>query len=223
MSEPEKPLRWLRKQGGEWHWAADYLVQALEPDHIKSLAPNPFTRLDTYESVVSVIRKLQRERPDVVFRLQGTIRQRRYRSDSNGRKPLTLTLSKETISKLTSLARRHKVSEAALVTRLITQEGEAVEIQKNYEKQLKTAVALERKNGQQRAAFLTAQRDETLKHLKRCLELLARWELMWPEDKPPAASDDDIKQLVEPRMKELNNALTYIAFRDTITTEREHS
>ncbi|TWC11959.1 MULTISPECIES: hypothetical protein [unclassified Pseudomonas] len=220
MSEHEKPLKWLREHEGEWRWAADYLVEALGPEHIKSLAPNPSTRLETYESVVSVIRKLQRERPELVFRLQGTIRQRRYRSDSNGRKPLTFTLSNETITKLTSLARRHKVSEATLITALITQEGEALETQKNYEKQLKTAVALERKNGQQRAAFLTAQLDEALKHLERCLELVARWELMWPDDKPPTASDDDIKKRVEPRMKELKDALAYIAFRDTLTTER---
>ncbi|EZO41505.1 hypothetical protein AJ60_04074 [Pseudomonas aeruginosa 3573] len=220
MSEREKPLKWLREHEGEWRWAAEYLVQALKPEHIKSLEPNAFNRLETYESVVSVIKKLQREQPELVFRLQGNIRQRRYRSDNNGRRPLTFTLSNETITKLTSLARRHKVGEAALVSALIAQEGEAVEAQKNYEKQLKAAVALERKNGQQRAACLTAQLDEALKHLERCLELVARWELMWPDDKPPTASDDDIKKLVEPRMKELKNALAYIAFRDTLTTER---
>ncbi|HGA2315746.1 hypothetical protein ACNPNU_17845 [Pseudomonas shirazica] len=223
MSENEKPLKWLREPEGEWRWAADYLVQALGPEDIKSLESNPINRLETYKSVVSVIRKLQTKQPELVFKLQGHIRQRRYRSDNNGRRPLTLTLSKETITKLTSLARRHKVSEAALVSALIVQEGEALEAQKNYEKQLKTAVALERKNGQQRAAFLTAQLDEALKHLERCLELLARWELMWPDDKPPAANDDDVKKLVAPRMKEVKDALDYIAFRNTITTEREHS
>ncbi|KXK69688.1 MULTISPECIES: hypothetical protein [Pseudomonas] len=223
MSGNEKPLKWLREPEGEWRWAADYLVQALDPEDIKALEPNPIKRLETYKSVVSIIRKLQPKRPELVFKLQGHIRQRRYRSDSNGRRPLTLTLSKETITKLASLARQNKVSEAALVSTLIAQEGETVEAQKNYEKQIKTAVALERKNGQQRAAFLRAQLDEALKHLERCLELLARWELMWPDDKPPAANDDDIKKFVVPRMKELKDALDYIAFRNTITTEREHS
>lgn len=220
MSEHEKPLKWLRKQEGEWRWAADYLEQALKPETIKSLAPNPINRLKTYESVVSVIRQLQTKQPELVFKLQGNIRQRRYRSDSNGRKPLTFTLSNETITKLTSLARRNKVSEAALISALIAQEGETVEAQKNYDKQLKNAVALERKSGQQRAAHLTDQLDEALKHLERCLELLARWELMWPDDKPPAASDDDIKKLVEPRMKELKDALDYLAFRNSLTTQR---
>ncbi|HEP9716258.1 TPA: hypothetical protein VDW09_002469 [Pseudomonas aeruginosa] len=67
---------------------------------------------------------------------------------------------------------------------------------------------------------MTAQRDEALKHAERYLKLLAQWELAWPDEKPPAASEEEIAKIVEPRMKDLKDALAYIAVRDDLTTER---
>ncbi|MDH0288617.1 hypothetical protein N7414_05780 [Pseudomonas sp. GD04087] len=220
MSENEKPLRWLRRQDGEWEWAADYLVQRLDSEHLKSIAPNPTNRLGTYENVVSAIRKIRKDDPELVIRLQGAVRQRRYRSDSNGRKPLTFTLSKETISRLKHLAKRQETSETAVITALIDKAGQAAEAEKNYEKQLKESISRERKIAGQITASMRAQRDEALKHVERYLKLLAQWELMWPDEKPPAASDEDINKLIEARMKDLKGSLAYIALRDDLTTER---
>lgn len=220
MSENEKPLKWLRRQDGEWEWAADYLVQRLDSEYIKSIAPNPFNRLGTYENVVSAIRKIWKDNPELVIRLQGAVRQRRYRSDSNGRKPLTFTLSKETITRLKHLAKRHETSETAVITALIDKAGQAAEAEKNYEKQLKESISRERKNAGQVAASLRAQRDEALKHTERYLKLLALWERKYPNETPPAASDEDINERIEARMKDLKDSLAYIAFRDDLTTER---
>ncbi|HBO1522996.1 hypothetical protein R4J70_13360 [Pseudomonas aeruginosa] len=220
MSENEKPLRWLRRQDGEWEWAADYLVQRLDSEYIKSIAPNPTNRLGTYENVVSAIRKIRKDDPELVIRLQGAVRQRRYRSDSNGRKPLTFTLSKETISRLKHLAKRHETSETAVITALIDKAGQVAEAEKNYEKQLKESISRERKIAGQITASLRAQRDEALKHAERYMKLLTRWELMWPGEIPSEASEEEITKLVEPKMKDLKDALRYIAFRDSLTTER---
>lgn len=219
MSENEKPLKWLRRQDDEWQWAADYLRHRLDAEYMRKLKGDAFTRFSTYENVVAAIRQIQEDRLGLVIKLQGAIRQRRYRSDSNGRKPLTFTLSKETITNLTSIAKRHKATETAVITALIAREGQAVEAERDFEKQLKESISRERKIARQVVASLTAQRDEALKHAERYLKLLARWELMWPDEKPDAASDEDIAKLVEPRMKDLKDALAYIAFRDDMTNE----
>lgn len=231
MSGNEKPLKWLRKQDGEWEWAADYLKNQLDAEYMSRLKGDAFTRFATYENVVATIREIQEDWPVLIIKLQGAIRQRRYRSDSNGRKPVTFTLSKETITTLNSIvkrakenrrstAEREKVNETAVITALIEKEGQATEAERDYEKQLKESVSRERKIAVQVAASLTAQRDEALKHAERYLKLLARWELMWPDEKPPSASEEEIAKIVEPRMKDLKDALAYIAVRDDLTTER---
>ncbi|BBT42279.1 hypothetical protein [Pseudomonas putida] len=220
MSENEKPLTWLRKQDGEWEWAADYLRHRLDAEYMRRLKGDAFTRFATYENVVAAIRQIQEDRLDLVIRLQGAIRQRRYRSDSNGRKPRTFTLSKQTLSKLDSIAKRNNADETAVITALIEREGLAAEAERDYEKLLKESISRERKAAQQVAACLKKQRDEALKHAERYLQLLARWELMFPEEKPAAASDEEISKLVEPRIQDLKNALDYIAFMGDLTTER---
>ncbi len=220
MSENEKPLKWLRRQDDEWKWAAGYLQDKLDAEYMSRLKGEPFTRFSSYENVVAAIRQIKKDRLDVVIRLQGAIRQRRYRSDSNGRKPLTFTLRKETINKLTSIAKRNNANDTAVITALVEREGVAVEAERDYEKLLKESISRERKAAQQVAACLKEQRDEALKHAERYLQLLARWELMFPEEKPAAASDEEISKLVEPRIQDLKNALDYIAFMGDLTTER---
>lgn len=220
MSEDEKPLKWLREKDDEWKWAADYLGHRLDAEYMMTLKGDAFTRFATYENVVTAIRKIQRDKPTLVMQLQGAIRQRRYRSDSNGRKPLTFTLSKETINKLTSIAKRNNTNDTAVITALVEREGVAIEAERDYEKLLKESISRERKSAQQVAACLKEQRDEALKHAERYLQLLARWELMFPEEKPAVASDEEISKLVEPRMQDLRNALGYIAFMGDLTTER---
>jgi hypothetical protein len=222
MSENEKPLKWLRKQDGEWEWAADYLRHRLDAEYMRRLKGDAFTRFSTYENVVAAIRQIQEDRLDLVIRLQGAIRQRRYRSDNNGRKPRTFTLSKQTLSKLDSIAKRNNTDETAVITALIEREGLAAEAERDYKKQLKESVAREQKNAAQTVATMTAQRDEALKYAERYLRLLVQWELMWPDETPPTASDEDVSKLVESKMKDLKDKLAYIAFRDAVTTDRGH-
>jgi hypothetical protein len=220
MSENEKPLKWLRKQDGEWEWAADYLRHRLDAEYMRGLKGDAFTRFATYENVVAAIRQIQEDRLDLVIRLQGAIRQRRYRSDSNGRKPRTFTLSKQTLSKLDSIAKRNNTDETAVITALIEREGLAAEAERDYKKQLKESVAREQKKAAQTVATMTTQQDLALKYAERYLKLLAQWELAHPNETPPAASDEDIAKFVEPKLKDLKDAIDYVAFRDSVFTER---
>ncbi|EPC7371428.1 hypothetical protein ACR6D4_002259 [Pseudomonas aeruginosa] len=126
MSENEKPLKWLRKQDDEWKWAAAYLRERLSAKEMAYLSGDPLTQFSSYENTASSIRQIQETRLDLIIKLQGAIRQRRYRSDSNGRKPRTFTLSKQTLSKLNSIAKRNNADETAVITALIEREGLAV-------------------------------------------------------------------------------------------------
>ena len=220
MSENEKPLKWLRKQDGEWEWAAAYLRERLSAREMSSLSSDALTQFSSYENTASSIRQIQETRLDLIIKLQGAIRQRRYRSDSNGRKPRTFTLSKQTLSKLGSIAKRYNADETAVISALIEREGLAAETERDYKKLLKEAIAHEQRIASQVAASLAAERDEALKHAERFLKLLAQWELMKPDEKPPAASEEDIAKRVEPRMKELQDAIAYVAFRGSMFTER---
>nr|WP_100549813.1 MULTISPECIES: hypothetical protein [unclassified Pseudomonas] len=220
MSENEKPLKWLRRQDDEWKWAAAYLRERLSAKEMTSLSSDALTQFSSYENTASSIRQIQETRLDLIIKLQGAIRQRRYRSDSNGRKPRTFTLSKQTLSKLGSIAKRNDADETAVITALIEREGLAAEAERDYKKLLKEAIAQEQKIASQVEASLAAQRDEALKHAERFLKLLAQWELMKPDEKPPAASEEDIAKRVEPRMKELQDAIAYVAFRGSVFTER---
>lgn len=220
MSEKEKPLKWLRKQDDEWKWAAAYLRERLSAKEMTSLSSDALTQFSSYENTASSIRQIQETRLDLIIKLQGAIRQRRYRSDSNGRKPRTFTLSKQTLSKLGSIAKRNNADETAVITALIEREGLAAEAERDYKKLLKEAIAQEQKIASQVEASLAAQRDEALKYAERFLKLLAQWELMKPDEKPAAASEEDIAKRVEPRMKELQDAIAYVAFRGSVFTER---
>ena len=189
---------------------------------MSSLSSDALTQFSSYENTASSIRQIQETRLDLIIKLQGAIRQRRYRSDSNGRKPRTFTLSKQTLSKLDSIAKRNNTDETAVITALIEREGLAAEAERDYKKQLKESVAREQKNAAQTVATMTAQRDEALKYAERYLRLLVQWELMWPDETPPTASDEDVSKLVESKMKDLKDKLAYIAFRDAVTTDRGH-
>lgn len=228
MSENERTLKWLREQDEEWQWAGKYLRNKLDARYMSQLKGEPLTLFSTYENAVTTIRQIQKDRLDLIIKLQGAIRQRRYRSDSNGRKPRTFTLTRETIKALNTIAEQEKannkstakVNETAVIAELIEKAGQATKAEREYEKQLKEAVSMERKIAAQVAASLAAQRDEALKHAERYLKLLAQWELMKPEERPPAASEEDIAKLVEPRLKELKDAVAYVAFRGSVFTER---
>jgi hypothetical protein len=222
MSENEKPLKWLRKQDDEWKWAAEYLKHRLSADYMSKLKGDAFTRFASYEHVASAIRQIQQDMPVLVIRLQGAIRQRRYRSDSNGRQPITFTLTNETIDRLHAIAQKQKKDETATITSLIKEEGKALNAERDYKRQLKESVARKLAIASQQSALLKAQLDEALKHAERYLTLLARWELMRPDEAPPTASDEDVSKLVESKMKGLKDKLGYIAFRDAVTTDRAH-
>lgn len=219
MSENEKPLKWLRKQDDEWKWAAEYLRERLSAREMTSLSSDALTQFSSYENTASSIRQLKETRLDLIIKLQGAIRQRRYRSDSNGRKPRTFSLSKQTLTKLSSIAKRHDTDETAVITALIEREGLAAEAERDYKKLLKESVAREQKKAAQTVATMTTQQDLALKYAERYLKLLAQWELAHPNETPPAASDEDIAKFVEPKLKDLKDAIDYVAFRDSVFTE----
>jgi hypothetical protein len=52
------------------------------------------------------------------------------------------------------------------------------------------------------------------------LKLLALWEMAHPDETPPAESDEKISQAVQVRIKDLNDAMAYISFRESVISER---
>ncbi|CAD0265072.1 conserved hypothetical protein [Pseudomonas veronii] len=52
------------------------------------------------------------------------------------------------------------------------------------------------------------------------LKLLALWKMAHPDETPPAESDEKISQAVQVRIKDLNDAMAYISFRESVISER---
>lgn len=221
MAEREMTLKWLRSEGDEWRWAARYLSQRLDEKYLLTLDDHALRRIISYEKVVTVIRQVQQDKPELVMKLQGAIRQRRYRSDSNGRKPVTFTLTKESIESLNRLSKKYKKNDTAIITELLGIEERELKAEIDYEKKLKDSISRERKIATQTASSLRKQRDEALKHAEKYLKLLARWELSRKDETPPAVDEKEIEQHVAPMMKSIKEAIEYIALRDNIFTDRE--
>jgi macrodomain Ter protein organizer (MatP/YcbG family) len=221
MSETQKPLKWLRKQDDEWKWAAEYLRERLSAREMTSLSSDALTQFSSYENTAISIRQLKETRLDLIIKLQGAIRQRRYRSDSNGRKPRTFSLSKQTLTKLSSIAKRHNGDETAAITALIEREGMAIEAERDYKKLLKEAIALEQKFASLMVKSMTEQRDKAIEITKSHLQLLAQWELSHPEEAPPVVpNDDSVTEFVQTRMDIVNLALGRIALEYDLITGR---
>lgn len=211
--------KWLHQD--EWEWAERYL-QDRAPHSISNIVLSRF-RDPGYAGTMQIIENLERvaDGLKLIERLKNALRQRRYRSPSNGRKACTFSLPNSTVKNLRRLAKARGQSETLIVANLIDELGSITKEQQSEAKQLKEVARLEREAAKKTTSLLRSQLDEVLKHLERHVELLLMWETSMETNQPPFAGDEtDARREVEKRMREIKRSLNVIAFKHDIISER---
>lgn len=200
---------WLsEKDRDEWEWAAGYLSNRCSPrlkDKLGLLA------LLDFNGLVRSIHRLEEEAEGVklVGRLRNAIRQRRYRLSAGGRATCSFTLPRPTKATLKLLAKSHKTTETAIIESLIEGASQAAQDQKG-EKRRETITAKVTRNSSKLAHELNAVRIyEAKKHLTHCLKQLARWEILFKDERLELSPEDEAaaNKLAEKRMRETQDAI----------------
>ncbi|KAA6178317.1 hypothetical protein F3K50_05220 [Pseudomonas marginalis] len=94
--------------------------------------------------------------------MKNALRQRRYRSPSNGKQACTFSLPNSTVKKLRRLAAAPGQTETSIVTELIDDLHSFTQEQQRKAKQLKDAAQSEQKVAKQTNAMLKRQLDEAM-------------------------------------------------------------
>lgn len=212
----KKNLNWLRQD--EWQWAECYLRDRAPRELFLGNFGSP-----SHAKTTLIIENLGQHLDGLrlIERLKNALRQRRYRSPSNGRQACTFSLTNKTVTTLNSLAKSQDKTETFIVTGLIDGLGSITKEHKNQIKQLNEAARLERKAAKQANALLKSQLDEVMNHLERHVELLVMWETSMNASQPPFDGDEtDARREVEKRMKGIKRSLNIIAFKHDIISER---
>ena len=213
---------WLNeKDSDEWRWAAGYLSSRCSPslqDKLSLLADFDFS------SLVRSIHALESEAEGVklIEWLRNAIRQRRYRLSNGGRKTCSFTLPLETKTTLKRLAKRSKITETALIERLIEGAAQVASVQKEAmrrEAQVAKVIHNSRKLEQE---LDKVRIDETRKQLRRCMQQLARWETFLKEELPELSPEDEATAtaLAESRMREIQEAINAFVTRREMLSPR---
>ena len=213
-------LKWLHRD--EWAWAERYLQERANSLG-SSAAFIPRRRNPDYSGTVELIRFFEQHAAGLklVERMKNALRQRRYRSPSNGKQACTFSLPNSTVKKLRRLAAAPGQTETSIVTELIDDLYSFTQEQQRKAKQLKGATQSEQKAAKQTNAMLKRQLDEAMKHLERHVELLVMWESSMETNHPPFNGDEaDARREVEKRMKGIKRSLNLIAFKHDVVSER---
>ena len=106
MGETPTRLEWLLNQEAEWKWAIKYLKESEKKDFWEKFQRKLPRGISRYEGVVAGIHAIQQQQGGGGFisRMRNALRQRKYRSTSNGRKPYTFVLPTELGRQLEQLA-----------------------------------------------------------------------------------------------------------------------
>lgn len=202
MAKPE----WLNPTSVEdWMWVGEYL-QERKPDIAK------FWRSEiTYEDVKTAIDVLNDD-PDgreLITKLCGAYRQRKYRSPTNGRQARTFSLPNAAIGKLRRIKLTDK-TETETVIDLINGAETMLRDHREQKNKLKVALAWEREKSKQAATSFKAQLEEAIKQFRPSLRRLAIWEEVYGGDLPYAGIDEqDINEQVEKAIKQIKRAISY--------------
>lgn len=214
MTKERSELKWLSRVGGEWRWVQQYISR--HADASMRAGTDRFARrkVEGYDQVVVDIAdfELTTEGLKFVTRLKNALRQHRYRSASNGRKPCTFSLPNTTRASLSRRAKDNRVTETEAITRLIDDTEWAVRKHSEREKTLKTTLTLERMRSELTIEALKAQLEGTMKHLERSTELVVMWEQAMDSEQPPFNGDRvNVKREMEKRLKKVKAVNAIIA------------
>lgn len=205
----------------EWQWAERYL-QERAPPSISNIVFAQFRALG-YAGTEQIIEDLEQTRDGLklIERLKNALRQRRYRSPSNGRQVCAFSLPNSTVKNLHHLAKTRGLPETLLVAELIDGLDSRTKEQQTKIKQLKEAARLQGEAAKQANSLLRSQLDEVMKHLERHMELLVMWETAMETIHPPFDGDESAAcREVEKRMKGIKRSLNLIAFKHDVVSER---
>lgn len=212
----KKSLKWLRQD--EWQWAECYLRDRAPSELFLGIFGSP-----SHAKTTRIIERLGQNIDGLrlIERLKNALRQRRYRSPSNGRQACTFSLPNSTVKNLRRLAKAPSQSETLIVTELIDGLHSLTKEQQTKAKQLKEATQIEQKAAKQMNAMLKSQLDEVMNHLERHMELLVMWETSMNASQPPFDGDEtDARREVDKRMKGIKRSLNIIALKHDIISER---
>ncbi|KPM62817.1 hypothetical protein HB13667_16665 [Pseudomonas putida] len=212
----EDNTTWLRQN--EWEWAEAYLRKRAPRDIFLGRFDKP-----GYARTTQIIEDIEQttEGIKLIERLKNALRQRRYRSPSNGRKACTFSLPTKTVTRLRHLANKHDQPETSIVAALIDGLYDMTKTQQAREEQLKKTAQIERQIANQAKSLLKAQLEEAMKHLERQVELVVMWELSLEAAEPPFEGDETQARLeVDKRMKGVQRELRIIATKHALTSER---
>lgn len=212
----ESNTKWLHQN--EWEWAEVYLRKRAPREIFLGRFDNP-----GYARTARIIEDIEQttEGMKLIERLKNALRQRRYRSPSNGRQACTFSLPTKTVTRLRHLANKHEQTETSIVAALIDGLGDMTKTQQAREEQLKKTAQIERQAANQAKSLLKAQLEEAMKQLERQVELVVMWELSLEAAQPPFEGDEtEARREVDKRMKGVQRALRIIAAKHAITSER---
>ncbi|QJI30357.1 hypothetical protein HKK55_17155 [Pseudomonas sp. ADAK18] len=214
MIKDRNELKWLRRSGDEWRWVQQYISRHADARMRGNTERFARRKVEGYDQVVVDIADFEQTTEGLKFvtRLKNALRQHRYRSASNGRKPCTFSLPNSTRASLSRRAKDNRVTETEVVTMLIDDAEWAARKHSEREKTLKTTLALERMRSELAIESLKAQFEETMKHLERSTERLVMWEQAMESEQPPFEGDkENVKREVEKRLKKVKTVNAIIA------------
>lgn len=214
MIEKNNELKWLSRSGDEWRWVQQYISRHAEARMRGNTERFARRKVEGYDQVVVDIADFEQTTEGLKFvtRLKNALRQHRYRSASNGRKPCTFSLPNATRTSLSRQAKQNRVTETAVIQTLIDDAEWAIRKHTERKRTLKTTLTLERKRSELALEAANAQLEQTMKHLERTTEQLVMWELAMESEQPPFNGDQEkVRQEVEKRLKKVNTMNAIIA------------
>ncbi|SDV01009.1 hypothetical protein [Pseudomonas mucidolens] len=222
MIKDRNELKWLRRSGDEWRWVQQYISRHADARMRGNTERFARRKVEGYDQVVVDIADFEQTTEGLKFvtRLKNALRQHRYRSASNSRKPCTFSLPNSTRANLSRLSKANWVTETAVITTLIDDAEWAARKHTEREKSFKTSLTLERKRSELALEAANAQLEQTMKHLERATEQLVMWELAMESEHPPFNGDQEkIRQEVEKRLKKVKTMNAIIALSYALPNE----
>lgn len=218
--------RWLKKEGGEWEWAYRYMRQQASERGIQiAIRRMTWQKKPSYELVAETISYLQETSDGGAFvtRLRNALRQHRHRSLNAGKKkkPYAFTLTAEAKKALSTCAKKLDVTEAALITDLLSGTENLINDHQAREQKLKKKHAVERKVAEQRIDILKVKHHEAMRQIQMLITRIATWEVALELEHPDIDVDQEALEAAAAKMsKKVKRAIKLVVEKHTFLQPR---
>lgn len=213
-------VRWLRKEGGEWKWAYEYMKRnAYRGIKIRiNYAQNK--RQPSHETCLDVIRYLgeTEDGRDFIRRLRDSLRQYRKRRSTTDRTVCTFTLPTKTKKRLSSTAKALNVSESSIVTTVLDQTEKLLD---EYRRREENMHEIQRKKLQQRINLLQAKHHEAMRQIQKLATRLSIWELAMKAEHPGTVVDQErLDSAAKEKTKDISKVIKQAVSQSTLLLPR---